>query len=82
MSTAELRNKWQKSIHLVDDKFIRMIDTLYETYTKEDEVDFFDELPKQVQELLMISREQVKQGKVTPHKDVMAKYREKYNVAG
>ncbi len=82
MSTAELRNKWKKSINLVDDKFLRMIDSLYETYIKENEKDFFDELPKEVKELLTISRKQVKQGKVTPHKEVMAKYRQKYNVTG
>ena len=82
MSTAELRNKWEKSILLVDDKFLQMIDALYETYIKEEEADFFDELPKEIQELLMESREDIKNGKFSTHEEVMAEVRKRYNIAG
>ena len=82
MSTAELRNKWEKSISLVDDKFLQMIDALYETYIKEEEADFFDELPKEIQELLMERREDIKNGKFSTHEEVMAEVRKRYNIAG
>ena len=43
MGTVELRNKWKEAIGKVDDRFLRMVDALYETYSK-DQVDFFEEL--------------------------------------
>jgi hypothetical protein len=55
METMELRNKWKEAICKVDDRFLRMIDAVHETYTEE-EVDFFDELPKEIQDLLIESR--------------------------
>jgi hypothetical protein len=54
MGTVELRNKWKEAIGKVDDRFLRMVDALYETYSK-DQVDFFEELPKEIQELLIES---------------------------
>ena len=84
MGIAELRMKWLKSITEVDDRFLRMIDALYLSYSgkKEDnKVDFFVELPIEIQELLLESSAQAKAGKTKPHSEVMAKYRKKYNVA-
>lgn len=54
MGTVKLRNKWKEAIGKVDDRFLRMVDALYETYSK-DQVDFFEELPKEIQELLIES---------------------------
>ena len=82
MGAIDLRTKWIQSIAKVDDRFLRMVDALYASYTKneEDEVDFFVELPLEIQELLIESRKQANNGRVKPHKEVMAKYRKKYNI--
>ncbi len=85
MDALELRNKWIESIANVDDRFLRMVDALYESYkSDENEVDFYDELPREIQDLLIESQEHAKAGRVTSHAEVMAKYRKKYgfDVAG
>lgn len=79
MEAMELRKKWIQSITKVDERFLRMIDDLYKSYS-ENKMDFFDELPKEIQELLLKSRDEVKQGKVKPHEEVMAEFREKFNL--
>jgi uncharacterized short protein YbdD (DUF466 family) len=38
MSTIELRKKWIKSINTVDERFLRMVDALYEGYFKNEVV--------------------------------------------
>jgi len=38
MGTVELRKKWIKSINTVDDRFLRMVDALYEGYFKNEVV--------------------------------------------
>ena len=58
MGTVELRNKWKKAIGKVDDRFLRMVDALHETYTN-DQVDFFDALPKEIQNLLLESKKDI-----------------------
>lgn len=82
MEVLELRKKWEKSIGNVDERFLRMIDALYNSYSNEKDVDFFDELPTEIQDLLLESRKQAREGKVKSHKEVMIKYRDKYNTAG
>ena len=79
MGTLELRNKWKEAIINVDDRFLRMIDALHESYKKED--DFFDEISPQIQELLKESREEIKNGKFSTHKEVMNRVKEKYNIS-
>ncbi len=79
MGTIELRKKWKKSITTVDDRFLRMIDALYNSYLKNPKLDFFDELPKEIQETLLISRKEAKNGFVTPHTEIMSLFREKYS---
>lgn len=81
MGILELREKWKKSISKVDDKFLLMVDRLYETYSKNSEDDFFDELPKEVQDLLELSRKEADQGKLTSHQTIREKYRKKYDVS-
>ncbi|QRM90489.1 hypothetical protein FG167_15020 [Lacinutrix sp. WUR7] len=39
MEAAELRKKWLQSISKVDERFLRMVDALYESYISE-EVDY------------------------------------------
>lgn len=69
------------SISEVDDKFLLMVDSLYETYSKNSEDDFFDELPKEVQDLLELSRKEADQGKLTSHQTIREKYRKKFDVS-
>lgn len=79
MGTIELRNKWKEAIVNVDDRFLRMIDALHETYKKEE--DFFDEIPKEIQELLNESRKDIKEGKFSTHEEVMSEVKKKYSVS-
>jgi len=79
MGAIDLRNKWVESIGKVDERFLRMVDALYESYVK-DETDFFDELPKEIQELIDEGLEEAKLGKVRIHSDVMSEYRQKYDI--
>ncbi len=80
MGTVELRNKWKEAIGKVDGRFLRMVDALYETYSK-DQVDFFEELPKEIQELLIESRENIKNGDFFTHEEVMSEVRKKFNIS-
>jgi hypothetical protein len=80
MGTVELRNKWKEAIGKVDDRFLRMVDALYETYSK-DQVDFFEELPKEIQELLIESRENIKNGDFFTNEEVMSEVRKKFNIS-
>ncbi|WP_299212975.1 hypothetical protein [uncultured Dokdonia sp.] len=82
MGTAELKDIVKQYVNIADDKILRIVKAVFESYQKDEEIDFFDELPEAIQDLLVESRLQAKQGKLTPHKDVMAKYRTKYNAAG
>ena len=80
MEATDLRSKWLDSIGKVDERFLRMVDALYESYIKE-ETDFFDKLPIEIQELIDEGLDEAKLGKVRPHSEVMAEYRQKYNIA-
>lgn len=79
MSTLELRNIINQYTSKADSKVLKIVKAVFESYN-EAEIDFHDELPKEVQELLVIGRNQVKQGKVKSHEEVMTKYRQKYNI--
>lgn len=82
MGTVELKDIVKQYVNIADDKILRIVKAVFESYQKDEEIDFFDELPEAIQDLLVESRLQAKQGKLTPHKDVMAKYRTKYNAVG
>ncbi len=41
MGARELREKWEKSIKTVDDRFLQMVDALYEGYFKNEIVAFY-----------------------------------------
>ena len=75
MKTIDLRKKWIQSIRNVDDRFLKMIDDLYKSYAK-DETDFFDELPKEIQDLLLESVQQSKSGEVFTHESVVAEFKQ------
>lgn len=38
MGAIDLREKWKKSIKTVDDRFLQMVDALYESYSKNEVV--------------------------------------------
>jgi len=40
MSSVELRKKWVQSITTVDERFLRMVDALYEGYFKNESIAF------------------------------------------
>ena len=70
MSSTEFREKWIKSNVKVDDKFLQIIDTLYKTYTQEE-----DYLSIEIQEILIRSQKNIQEGNYFLHKDVMEKVR-------
>ena len=80
MGTVELRNKWKEAIGKVDDRFLRMVDALHETYTN-DQVDFFDALPKEIQTLLLESKQDIKNGDFFTHEEVISEARKKFNIS-
>lgn len=82
MEALELRNKLVDIINSSDERFLRMVSALHKSYNNKQDADFFTELPVEIQELLMESREQARQGKTRPHNEVMADFREKYNISG
>jgi len=83
MSTVELKNKLVDIINSSDEKFLRMVNTLYKNYSQEKiTTDFYDELPSEIQELLIESRAQARRGEVRPHKEVMADFRKQYGITG
>jgi hypothetical protein len=80
MRTIELRNKWKEEIVNVDERFLRLIDALHESYMKE-ETDFFDKIPTDIQELLQKSREDIKKGKNYTHESVLNEAKTRYNIS-
>lgn len=82
MESIELKNKLVDIINSSDERFLRMVNALHNSYHLEQESDFFDELPTEIQELLMESRAQARRGEVRPHKEVMADFRKQYGITG
>lgn len=63
------------------DLLIEVADAIKAKITfEENEIDFWEELPAHVKAGILESQEQFKQGKVSTHEEVMAKYKTKYNV--
>jgi len=65
MGTVELRNKWKEAIGKVDDRFLRMVDAL----------------PKEIQTLLLESKQDIKNGDFFTHEEVMSEARKKFNIS-
>ena len=80
MSTIELRKEVINSLVNADERFLRMVYALYKSYTKK-ETDTFEALPEEIQELILQSRESVKEGKVFSHKEVMEEATHKYRTS-
>lgn len=82
MGALELRNKLVEIINSSDERFLRMVNALHKSYHDNQDTDFFTELPVEIQELLMESRKQARDVKTRPHSEVMADFRNKYNISG
>ncbi|MFT5890435.1 MAG: putative transcriptional regulator [Dokdonia sp.] len=83
MGTVELKDIVKQYVNIADDKILRIVKAVFESYQKEEkEVDFYDELPEAIKDLLEESIAQADRGEVTPHAEVMAEFRKKYNIAG
>lgn len=80
METKELRKKWTRAITQVDDHFLRLVDALHESYSKNDS-GFFDDLPNEIKALLMESRDDIKNGNVFTHQNVMEEFNETYKIS-
>ncbi|MGX1022983.1 hypothetical protein [Flavobacterium sp. CS20] len=80
MDNTKLRAKWQKSISEVDEDFLILIDEIYESYRNHKPSDFFDNLPDDIQNLLLISKKQSDDHQTSPHSEVVKEIRAKYNV--
>ncbi len=79
MGALELREKWKKSITKVDERFLRMVDALYQTYIQ-NENDPYSELPDIAKKLIDQGLKDIDKGHVRSHKDVMSEFRKKYNL--
>jgi len=82
MGALELRNRLVDIIKSSDERFLRLVNELHKSYQKKHDVDFFTELPQEIQELLMESRVQARQKKTRTHEEVMDDFRKKYNSSG
>ncbi len=80
MESEKLRKKWSKAITEVDDRFLQLVDALYDSYSKSKD-DFFDALPSEIKELLLESREDIKNGDFYTHENIMSEFKEKYNIS-
>ena len=83
MGTLELRDIIDGYVKKADDKVLRIVKAVFESYQKEEEdIDSYDELPQAVKDILEESIAQADRGEVTPRIEVMAEVRKKYNVPG
>jgi len=81
MGTIELKNVIAQYMRNADDKVLRIVKTVFETYQKNTKADFFDELPKEIQELLLESRDDIKKGNYITNEEMVAEVKEKYNIS-
>ena len=82
MGTVELRNTITQYLSKADDKVLRIVKAVFETYEKEEEeIDFYDTLPDVAKKLIEKGLKDVEKGSVHSHDEVMATFRKKYNIA-
>ena len=68
-----LKNKAKKYLDNADEKTIRMVVALLEVDAQND---WWDDLPVPAKDSIQRALQEVENGKVTPHKEVMRKYQE------
>ncbi|WP_396602378.1 hypothetical protein [Algibacter sp. R77976] len=79
MGAVELKQIITQYLNTADEKVLKLVKAVFETY-QEDKEDFFDNLPKEVQELLKESKDDIKKGAFFTHEDVLDEFKEKYNI--
>lgn len=80
MGTIELKKAITQYMNTADDEVLKNVKALFESYLHKEDVDFYDKLPNEVQDLLALSQEQARAGNRIKHIDVVTKYRNKYSV--
>ena len=79
MSIVELRKEVINSLENADERFLRMVCALYKSYAKK-KITNFNELPNDIQELILQSRESIKNGNFFSHDMVMKEAKKKYKI--
>ncbi len=82
METTELRLKWLESIKHVDDRFLRMIDSLHESYTDTPDNIARNQLPEEVQTLIRLGLKDVQNDNTISHDAAISRIKERYNFNG
>jgi hypothetical protein len=72
MSTAEMRRKAKKYLDEADDQVVRMVFSMLEA---DREADWWDDLPKEVQDSIDKAIAELDAGKGISHEAVMKKYK-------
>jgi hypothetical protein len=72
MSIAALKKEVKRNIDKADERVLKMVNALL---LADQEEDWYNELPNEVKVDLDISLQQEKEGLLTPHADVMKKYK-------
>ena len=72
MSITALKKEVKKNIDKADERVLKMVNALL---LADQEEDWYNELPDEVKVDLDISLQQEKEGLLTPHADVMKKYK-------
>ena len=72
MSIAALKKEVKKNIDKADERVLKIVNALL---LADQEEDWYNELPDEVKVDLDISLQQEKEGLLTPHADVMKKYK-------
>jgi flagellar motor component MotA len=79
METAELKNAITEHLNKADDKVLRIVKAVFESY-EEEEVDFYDTLPDVAKKLIEKGLKDIEENRVHSHEEVMTEFRNKYNI--
>ena len=71
-ATEVLRNSVKKQIDVADERSLKMVRALLEA---EEEYDWWDDLSDEAKSSIEQGLKDVEEGKLTPHKEVMKKYK-------
>ena len=76
MSAAEkLQSEINRYLTHLSDRKKKAVLTVVKSFAEQEEMDLWDELPDEVKASVLISREQIKNGRYKTHDEVMKKYK-------
>jgi len=81
MGTLELKNVIAQYVSKADNKVLRIVKAVFESYQKEEDESNV-EVPEIFQKLIERGLEDSKAGRIRSHEDVMADVKKRYNIAG